>query len=256
MARADGLALVVLVALAADTRARPPVTPPPRPASLAGSHADGEVRAARGRLRVDEDLRRFFDHHLSGGGEESDAAARARLEAELDARLDPASAAQARALLERYLAMREAASTLEPGGDLDARWERVRRLRRDFLGAENAAALYASDDADVDAALARRRGQAVLTPAEEASLAPLALQLREASLPAGEIQAARERAFGPDGAARLAELDRQREAWRARLEGFRERRAGIEDPAELEHLLEELFTPEETLRVRALERLP
>jgi len=69
--------------------------------------------------------------------------------------------------------------------------------------------------------------------------------------------------LGAEAAARLAELDRQRAAWTARLEDYRARRAAIEgsisDPGDrtsaIEDLLARSFSAEERIRVEALDRM-
>ena len=224
-----------------------------RPASLAGSNQDGTVRARAARLVVDEELRRFFDHHLAGAGEEDEAAARGRIDAILDATLAPSAAAEGHELLDRYLDLRRAGLRLDVNGDLEARWAAVRALRRDILGDEAARAMFLSEDAELDAALARRPGLPALTAADAETVAPLVALQAEVALPPSEVQALRERTFGAEGAARLAALDEARAAWQARLADYQARRAA--NATDAPRLLETLFSPEERLRVQALERI-
>ncbi len=266
---------------AAPALARTAALPPP-PSSLAGTEVDGELAVdGAGNLVVSEEVRRFFDYFLAATGEEPNETIRARIEAALDARLPARAAAQGRELLARYLAYREATRGLRADGDLEARMLAVRALRRDRLGADAAEKLFASADAADDAALARRRvlaetqaGSAererglaqvearmpeALRAAEAEASAPLAAMRREDDLRASgagedEIRAARVTAFGPDGAARLGALDRERAAFRARVEAFLARRASL-SPDEARRLLEQTFTPEERVRVDALDRL-
>lgn len=70
----------------------------------------------------------------------------------------------------------------------------------------------------------------------------------------------RREVVGSEAADRLAELDREEAAWRARLDEYQLERAAIEadpglDPAQraarLRHLLEDRFTANERLRVEA-----
>ena len=89
-------------------------------------------------------------------------------------------------------------------------------------------------------------------------------RLRASGAPAAEIRALRERSFGADAADRLEQLDRQRAVWQQRLDDYREARdaternasldAGARDRA-IETLRAERFTPEERLRVVALDRI-
>ena len=87
-------------------------------------------------------------------------------------------------------------------------------------------------------------------------------RLREAGSSEGELQAWRERELGAAAAERLAELDRAREAWNARVAHYRDERARLEtrapdDPAEalaaIEALRERLFEGPELVRIRALD---
>ena len=78
------------------------------------------------------------------------------------------------------------------------------------------------------------------------------------------MAAIRERLAGPQAAARLADLDRQRSAWQGRVDAFRDARERIRhDPslapdaqaAAVARLFDESFTPAERHRVEALDRL-
>src|SRR5207253_1639564 len=184
--------------------------------SLAGTVADGELAVDEsGRLVVTRETRRFFDYLLAGGGEEGVGRARARLVAEVRKRLPVSAVPEAIGLLDRYLAYR-------------------RRARL-----------------------------------AEQALAPLRLmqdeeRLRASGASPAEIRALRERSFGAEAADRLEDLDRQRAAWQRRLDDYREARdaiarsdsldAGARDRA-IETLRAERFTPEERLRVVALDRI-
>ena len=264
---------------------------PALPASLQGTEGDGSLEVdGQGHLVAGPGVRRFFDYFLTAEGEEPDAAIRARIVAAARARLPAKAAAELESLLADYLRYRAAGGALrDVPGDPEAARARLADLRRDSFGPAIAAALFADDDALVDLALERRRldADARLTPAEraareralEAQLPPALREARdktseparldaeEAAMRAAgaaddEIAAVRTQASGPEAAARLAELDRQRQDWSARLQAFRERRAALEaagiDPAEREQkvqsLLAELFTATERLRVEAIER--
>jgi lipase chaperone LimK len=254
--------------------------PAPRVAELPRRHR-GRRGARRRRRGRPHPVRRFFDYFLTSVGEEPLATVRARIDSALIARLPPRAAAQATALLARYLDYREAARGLRLDDDLDARIAAVRALRRDRLGADAATKLFAEADAADDAALRRRRVLAETEPggaerarglaevdaqlpdrlraAARATTAPLAALRHEEELRARgageeEVTAARAAAFGPDGAARLEALDRQRAAFRARVDAFRAERARL-GPDDARRLLEQMFTPAERVRVDALDRL-
>ena len=221
-------------------RAPAPAAPalPPGPSSLAGTDVDGGLAVdAAGDLVLDEDVRRFLDYFLSATGEEPDAVIRARIAAAIDARLPARAARQAHELAERYVGCRDRARALSADGDLAARLAAVRDLRRGCLGDDAAAALFAEEDAEADRALAGAAPRPAQPWQREDAL-------RAAGAGPAEIRALREAAFGPDGADRLEALDRARAAWRARLDAYRGGRATLAD-----------FSPEERVRVEALERI-
>lgn len=265
-----------------------------RPRSLAGTHADGGLTVdAHGGFRASPETRWLFDYSLTATGEEPTPRIRARIVARLERRLPPAAAAEAVALLDRYLAYRERARDLAAGGTATAspeeRLEAVVRLRREVLGVADADALFAAEETRDRAALARRRALAdpALSPeqrgraladaaaalpesvrqADAAATLPLRLGAEEAALRSAgasdaDVQRLRQDAVGPEAAARLAALDRERAEWQARLDGYRAARAAIDaDPsrsaAERERqrsaLLAARFTPTERLRVEALD---
>jgi hypothetical protein len=181
---------------------------------------------------VDEDLRRVFDGYLSG---------------ELDRK--QVEALGASALLERYLALGEAMRAWRPaaGSSLEERYWAMREVRRQF-GLEG---MFVSEDAETEAALARRAGrEAPLTEAESATIRPLAAMRVEAALRATgasdeDVRVLRVATFGEAAAARLDAVDRGRSDFQRRLEILRAGGGTIED----------LFAPGEIPRVEVLERL-
>jgi lipase chaperone LimK len=263
------------------------------PGSLEGTEPDGAVEAdAGGHLIISIELRRLFDHFLAASGEESVATMRARIIAVLSARLPDVAAAEAIAILDRYLAYRDAARRLvPPSSDLVAGLDQVHDLRRKMFSPTVVEAFFADEEAATYAALARRDvlTETALSPTERdrrlaeidartppavlaaraAATAPLNELNREAQLRAAgasdqEIAAARTAALGADAAARLADLDRAHAAWDARLAQFRaERAAVLTDPAlgdaerqqRIDDLLARSFTASERLRVEVLDRI-
>jgi lipase chaperone LimK len=274
------------------TGAAPTAAPGPLPASLEGTEADGAVTAdPAGHLVVDLELRRLFDHFLIASGEEPLATIRARIVAALRARLPATAAAEAIATLDRYLAYRDAARQLVPAGDPAAGLDQVHDLRARMFPPDVARAFFADEEAATYAALARRAVQLDpgLSPAERdrrlaaldaqrpaavrearaAATAPIDEMNREQAMRAAgasdpQIAAARSAALGADAAARLAELDRSRADWDARLARFRAARAALLADPQLDDaergrriaaLLESSFTPAERIRVEALDRI-
>lgn len=268
-----------------------------RPASLRGTRVDGGlVTDAAGSFVATPDARRLFDYFLAASGEESEADIVARVHAEIDRRLSPDAARDAKLLLDRYLAYRARARVLAEQGlaeaPLDERLATLRALRRETLGDETAAALFAEEDAvdavavakltaDVDdaatpeeRALRRDAAEEALPEAERENrrAARLALDLRaaedalrEGGASPDELRALRERTVGAEAAERLASLDLQRAQWQSRLDDYRDARAAIEGDASLdagaraaaiERLRAERFDATERLRVEALDGIP
>ncbi|MGK4005086.1 lipase secretion chaperone [Sorangium sp. So ce1036] len=270
----------------------PPPPPAPRdvPRSLRDTAVDGAVLVdERGDLTVGPELLALFDYFLSATGEEPDAAIRARIVAAIRARAAGRAADQAIALLDRYLAYREAGAAMrvEDEADPAARLAALRELRREHFGEPDATLLFGDDEREGEAAIeqahiladatlsAEERDARIaeveaalpegIRAAREAAMRPLTQQAEELSLRAAgasdeEIHAHRVATVGPEAADRLAELDRERAAWQQRLDAFAGARAllaaTVADPDErraaAEALLERDFTPEERLRVRAI----
>jgi lipase chaperone LimK len=280
------------VAAAAAPASRAPSLPP-LPDSLAGTQVGGGLRVdAAGRFAPGPEAVALFDYFLAATGEEPAERIRARIVAEIALRLPPGAAAEAEALLDRYLAYREAARKRFAGdfshADPERRFQLVRELRREVFGAGLAAALFGDEERVLAVDLERQRAaqRADLDPAErERRLAELeaqlpdaeraarrearaALELREAEAalraagagPA-EIEAERERRFGPEAAERLAELDRRRAAWDARVAEYRAARDALRaegrEAADYEAALAALraarFAGRERLRIEALD---
>lgn len=262
------------------------------PASLEGTEPDGAVQAdAGGHLIVDIELRRLFDHFLIASGEEPIAAMRARIIAVLRARLPAGAAAEAIAILDRYLAYREAARSLAPAFDPAAGLDQVHELRSRMFSPAVVQAFFADEEAATYAALARRavlqdgtrtaaerdrrlaelemQTPAAVREARAAAMAPLDEMAREARMRAAgasaqQIAASRTAALGSDAAARLAELDQARAAWDFRLAQFRAERAALladaalddaERSRRIDELLARSFSPTERIRVEVIDRI-
>ena len=89
-------------------------------------------------------------------------------------------------------------------------------------------------------------------------------QLQEAGASPEEIRTLREQQFGAEAADRLEALDRERAEWQQRLDDYRRARRAIEDDGSLsaaarahavDTLMDERFTPQERLRVEALDTI-
>ncbi len=261
------------------------------PASLRGAEEDGALRVdENGNLIVGPEILAFFDYHLSATGEVSASVLRARILARIHKSLPERAAGQASTLLDRYLAYREATRRLREDGDSAARLDALHRLRQQIFGEEDALRLFGDQERTDAVALA---GQKVnqdpsLTPEERAArLAKLeeglpeavraararaALPIREleeeasrkaAGADAEEIRSYRVATVGEAAANRLEALDAERAEWNKRLSAYQAARAKIagetSDPAARKDaetkLLEASFTPQEQLRVKALDEI-
>jgi lipase chaperone LimK len=285
---------------AAASREEPPprAGTPPRedlPASLRGTAVDGDLLLdPGGRFVPGPEALVLFDYFLAATGEEPEERIRSRIVAEIRRRLPPQAAAEAEALLERYLAYRAEAAALfaaeSAPADPERRFQLVRELRRKVFGAGLAAALFGEEervvaldverrriarDETLDAGERARRLEALEAQLPEAersarreARAALELRAAEAALRAAgagpaEIAAERERRFGPEAAARLAALDLRRAEWDARVAAYRAERDALrargleaeESAAALEALRDARFQGPERLRIEALDRI-
>jgi lipase chaperone LimK len=254
-----------------------PNAPPlaPLPPSLQGTEVDGELRMdAGGRLIVTPETRAFFDYFLSAAGEESPDRLKARMVDGIHARLPARAAAEAVSLLERYLLYRErarAVSTLDP----EIRLRHLRDLRREVFGHSAAEALFGEEEKlDALALEARRlRNEAGLPPdarrARAEATFPLRLLESERALDGNGVtgedrRQQREQRWGEAVADRLETLEGARAEWNRRLHDFREARAALlrddtlgpeQRSSAIDGLLARDFTPQERLRVLALDRI-
>jgi lipase chaperone LimK len=235
---------------------------PEKARSLRDTDIDGALRVGPdGELSLGPDVVRFFEYFLSATGEESDAVIRARIEAAIRERLDGRAEAEALALLDKYMAYREAGRKLaapEPGAGDDpiARLEAVKKLRREHFGEEAASLLFGDEEREGEVAAERSRIQLQNDPAlspeardaklaeleaklpeaarnaQEAARRPLELRQKEEALRAEgaseeEIHRQRVEAVGEEAAERLRELDQKRADWKRRIEAFRAERDRI-----------------------------
>lgn len=267
----------------------------PLPASLEGTEVDGWLGVDDdGHLVVTPGARWFFDYFLSATGEESPQQIRARIVAEINKRLPAVGAQEATDLLDHYLAYRDRVRAWQTSGapeDAQQRLAQLHDIRRETFGDANAAALFGEEEQMQAVDLQRRQvlSDQTLTPDErdrslgalEQQLPPAVRQarseamtltrlhadeqqLQDAGGSADDIHALREQRFGAEVADRLDALDRDRVTWQRRFDDYRNARDEIDRNPTLspdararavEALLAERFTPDERLRVAALETL-
>ncbi|MES2259258.1 MAG: lipase secretion chaperone [Pseudomonadota bacterium] len=259
--------------------------------SMEGTRPDGALRQdGADHLVVDEELGHLFDYYLAGLGEKDLEAIRSEIERELDRRLAPAPAAQAKRLLASYLdykrALVELERSLPPGADLAhtarARLAAMQQLRLRYFSAQDSAGLFGASDAYDDDALARVEIDAdrALNPAQrkaklaalDAKLAPALREQRDAptrvmrleesvqqlrSQGGGDNEVYRLRAstLSPQAAARLADVDREEADWKQRIGAYNTERARLANaaPDALQQLRDARFSPDEQKRLGAYE---
>lgn len=259
--------------------------------SMEGTRPDGDVKqSAGGELVVDAELGHLFDYYLAGMGEKDLGAIRAEIERELDRRLKPGPAAQAKRLLGSYLDYKRALAALEPSvkdlGDMGksarARFDAMRKLRAAYFTPAEIAGLFGFSDAyDLDA-LARvdiSTDPKLSAPERAARLAELdkklspamreereaptrvirteesVRKLREQGASDDEIYRLRAAAFSTEAANRLADLDREEETWKGKIKVYLAERASLPAGSEgaMQQLRDKYFSAEEQRRLGAYE---
>ena len=301
---ATALAVVGLQGLpaAAPRAADPAAAAPPgdvKPlaaTSLAGTTPDGAATASADQsLVLDPALIRLFDYWLTTVGERPLSAIRSDVEHDLDGRLAPRAAGQAKDLFARYVDFKTALKAQRParptGRAVDILREGLRTmlaLRATYFAEAESQALFGPQDAEASAALARmaieqdpslddaqrRERLAALDARLPASVraqreAPLAVvhleeaaqQLRAQGGSEDDVYRMRAAATSPEAANRLADLDRDEAAWKARIATYQSQRGSLlstpssdaDRAAAMSALRDRLFTPEEQRRLAAYE---
>jgi lipase chaperone LimK len=303
---AGGAAAIALLAVglqglpATAPRVAQPAPPadarPLAASSLAGTTPDGGATAtADDSLVPDPALIRLFDYYLTTVGERPLAAIGQQVGRDLDDRLAPRAAAQAKDLFSRYVRFKTALKSQRPakpaGRSVDMLRDGLRRmlaLRATHFDVAESRALFGPQDAEASAALARMEIEqdaglddaqrhtrlAALDASLPASVraereAPLAvIRLEEAAqqIRAGggsedDVYRMRAEATSPEAANRLAEVDREESAWKARIAAYQAQRAAAlsapgsdaDRAAALGDLRSRLFTPDEQRRLAAYE---
>ncbi len=306
-AKKAGIAALLLAGCAlyfsAGKVEEPPAAPPkPGPGlfafvpSMEGTRPDGDVKTLAGeQLVVDAELGHLFDYYLAGLGEKDLDAIRSEIERELDRRLKPGPARQAKQLLASYLNYKQALAGIESAlpkpGDMAqsarARLLAMRQLRPAYFTPEQSAGLFAASDAqdedavarleiDVDQRLSAEQKKARLAaldqrmpaalreereaPAKIIRLEESVAQLRAKGAGDNEIYSLRAAALSPEAAARLADVDRDEAAWKARIGAYQSQRAALmaqpalQKDAALQQLRDTSFSPDEQRRLGAYEQ--
>ena len=237
----------------ASTAAAQPFVP-----SQAGTLPDGNLQVVGGVLPYAE-LRRMFDYYLSAQGEQGLAVITQQIRREIDQRLGPQAAPGAKRILDLYLAYKGALVDVEKSPDVHGngiqairrRLETVHDLRARYFTEAEVQGLFGMEDAYDRDAVAR------LEISQDASLSAQQKKERLAALDAAmpetlrkerdavhvvtnveqqvqarraqgasddEIYRLRTAAFDAQAASRLAEVDREEAAWKARIAHYHQER--------------------------------
>jgi len=234
-----------------------------------GADVDGERAHHDGQLRINRDLRRWMDFHLSVAGEIPLVDVIEYMRAKMQ-RLPAPASQQALGVLQAYLGYLSDIKNYDDvtaqkvqGLDveaLQARLDWMEARRYEYFDVDTVAAFFATDQALDHYTLSRLRGE------ESASL-PTSLQVQRqqarqlnqlamindvASDPVARFEA-RDAQFGTAAAERLAALDAQREDWRTRLMAYRHYMQQLPegDDAALEAYRQQHFSAQEQRRLQA-----
>ncbi|MBC3861093.1 lipase chaperone [Undibacterium jejuense] len=232
--------------------------------SLEGTNADGDIQQNKdGDLQLDAELKRLFDYYLSAIGEKSLPEIQSQIEKILDQKLQAQAARQAKELLKRYIAFKQAlvdleknaSSTLSTNDNLlsavNNKWQSMRQLRSQFFSEKEIQAMFGFDDAyDLDALSrlaisqdktltdAERRNKlqtldknmpADLKAAKDAPYQVIRLEdqakkMRNEGASEDDIYRMRAAATSPEAANRLAQVDRDINDWNGRVSQYLEQR--------------------------------
>ena len=232
-----------------------------------------------------QDLRwRMEDLLLEAGDADTPAALKQKLAALLHKHFAARDAVRAIALLERYVDYRVALGAVKPPADTgDPRALRNAlaarlRVREKFFNADEHRALFAQEEeldrftlmrleierntqlSDAQKASALRDAERELSDSQRALRAEVVAQVGVAAQTAAfdaanaseqERYAQRSKLYGDTAAQQLAQLDREERDWQARLDIYAAGRARNPGADQLANLRQQLFTPQEQLRLDA-----
>ncbi|MDO9195137.1 lipase secretion chaperone [Rhodoferax sp.] len=245
------------------------------------------------------ELKRLFDYYLSAVGEQSIEAITQQISSELERRLPADQAREAKRLLALYLEFKRELVALEQKPELAGSGvQAIRRrlmamqdLRSGFFSAQETQGMFGFDDAyDMDAVArleisqnpalsdAQKKEQlaaldaampAALRNERDASRVVVRIeQMAEAMRAKGanedEVYRMRARELDPQAASRLAEVDREEQAWKSRIAIYLNERSRLlqvhadgpdsQRQLALTQLQQSQFTPEERRRLAAYEQ--
>ena len=250
-----------------------------------GTTPDGSLANQGKDLVLSPELIRRFEYHLTAVGERTQAQIREAIVKDIATELNEKGQKEALRILDAYLKFKTALGSVNQpkmtevsGAALARHFQSIRDLRALYFQPSEITALFGNVDeyddytakklaivqnkslseSDREAQLQYLKN--TLSPANRANieqpvvhltLAAKEEQARQQGATAAEIQQIRTNMVGADAAKRLEALDREEASWKARIKQYQEARATSPDSAQ--QLKNNLFTPQEQLRLAAYE---
>lgn len=253
--------------------------------TFVGTTPDGALDARGDALILSPALIQRFEYHLSAVGERSIAAIRTAILNDINRELSPAAQKDAARILDAYLQFKTAlGSTQQPklghvnSQALAQHFKAIRDTRALYFTAAEVTALFGDVD-DYDDYMVRKLAivqntqlseaektsqltalKQTLSPENRAHIEEPVLHLtlnnqveqaRQAGASDQQVAQIRTQAVGAAAAKRLAELDQEEAAWKERIRQYQQARA--QSPNNLQQIRDNLFTPQEQLRLAAYE---
>lgn len=250
-----------------------------------GTTPDGVLASQGQDLVLSPELIRRFEYHLTAVGERSLTQIRQAIVKDIALELNAKGQQEALRILDAYLKFKTALGSVNQpkmteisGAALARHFKSIRDLRALYFQPSEITALFGNVDeyddytakklaivqnqslspADREAQLeylkntlsAQSRAH-VEQPVVHLTLAAKEEQARQQGATPAEIQQIRSHMVGADAAKRLEALDREEAAWKARIKQYQEARAT--SPGSAQQLKNNLFTPQEQLRLAAYE---
>lgn len=265
--------------------------------SLQGTNPPDVTVDNNDELVANAELRHMFDYYLSAGSEATPQAIRTKIEEEIDRTLKPHAAMEAKRLLTQYLNYRAAVMALQknqpeasPGeSPIRARLLAIQQIRTLFFTPKEISGMFGFDDEYAEDAIARMEinQDKNLTPEQkkaklaklDASMSPALREAREAPFKVAKMEETaakmradgatdddvyrmRAKAFSPEAASRLADLDKQTADWQRRITSYQADRNNVlanntlsdaDKQAAIQQLRDAQFNSTEQLRLGAYE---
>lgn len=250
-----------------------------------GTKPDGVLTNQGQDLVLSPELIRRFEYHLTAVGERSLAHIRQAIVKDITAELNEKGQKEALRILDAYLKFKTALGSVNQpkmteisGAALARHFRSIRDLRALYFQPSEITALFGNVDeyddytakkltivqnkslseADREAQLQYLKNTLsvesranVEQPVVHLTLSAKEEQARQQGATPAEIQQIRTNMVGADAAKRLEALDREEAAWKARIKQYQEARAT--SPESAQQLKNNLFTPQEQLRLAAYE---